>query len=345
MTKKKFFVVALIVLFVMCFAPWTIGMAAASPTYIDIGRVNADGSNFVLFDGNLYITQNGHFVITGTTNRRRVIVEDSLTDVSITLSDVNIDTRGRGHAFRIMYDSMVNLTLAGNNELTGDGTGLSIFTGATLVITENSEGSLTATGTQSASAGIGNAGGANFIVRGGTITARGANGAGIGGSGGGSGGNITIEGGTVTAIGGSCFSGAAGIGGGQRGSAANIIITGGTVTAIGGDGSSQRQPAGQSSGGGAGIGGGGGTGSSGGRSGNITITGNANVTAIGGNAPAGAGGAGVGSGSYAAADSFGNVTIDNTGERNFQGGTGVAGRNGADVGTGGNADGPGREMM
>ena len=112
----------------------------------------------------------------------------------------------------------------------------------------------------------------------------------------------------------------------------NISIQGGTITSIGGSG-------GAGIGGATGIGGGG----NGGSSGNITITGDANVTATGGNgntsrpnvlsSVASGGGAGVGSGGAilnVRAGAFENVVINNTGERNFKGGAGVSGLNGSD---------------
>jgi len=204
------------------------------------------------------------------------------------------------------------------------------------------------------SAGIGGSSehsGGTIIINGGTVSAAGGfAAAGIGGGDYGNGGFITINGGTVTATGGWC---GAGIGGGFKGNIDTIAINGGTVTATGG-----KSGAGIGSGwhgnidtitinsgtvtawgssSAAGIGGG--EGSSGGK---IKISGDANVTAIGGDyyyefGIGTGGGAGIGSGgtTYSKA-SAGTITIDTIGTVISSGGAGDGkfGK-GADIGTGG----------
>lgn len=133
--------------------------------------------------------------------------------------------------------------------------------------------------------------GSDIAISGGKVTATGGNGAaGIGGGFQGNGENITISGGEVNATGGASvennYSVGAGIGGGNNGKGTNISISGGTVTATGGsvagvDIASNKNVAN----GAAGIGGGGRGGSASG----VTITGGT-VNATGGNGAAGIGG-------------------------------------------------------
>ena len=231
-----------------------------------------------------------------------VTVDTNIPDaVGITMENVNIDS---GAAFSIGTGSTVDLTLVGTNTLTSSGAGnagLGVPSGATLVVTAASTGSLAATGggggTGGGGAGIGGGnggGGGTVTINGGTVTATGGSagtggdgsgigsGAGIGGgggTGGGSGGTVTIDGGSVTAGGGSSVGSygggsGAGIGGGGGGvsgygggSGATVTINGGTVTATGGSAGSGGSGVGIG-GGGAGIGGG-----NGGGGGTVTIDG------------------------------------------------------------------------
>lgn len=174
--------------------------------------------------------------------------------------------------------------------------------GATLVITKESTGTLTA---KAATTGAGIGGGlysqmnesnsdysylssGTITINGGTIIAVGGNNsAGIGSAGSTAGtyvgghtcGDITINGGTVTATGGNSSYPAAGIGGGGKNPGGNITITGGTVTATGGNYEGY---------GGAGIGSGYGYKMTDFSYGTITITGGT-VTATGGGNAAGIG--------------------------------------------------------
>lgn len=246
-------------------------------------------------------------------------------DTTIKLKGENT-LQSRGNRAGLEKDSTVNE----KGEVTGENTGK-------LTITADSPeaGKLTATGGWNA-AGIGGrrkGDTANIEIAGGTIIATGNQGAGIGGGVGGSAANIKISGGIVTATG---NGGAAGIGSGAESmaygtpankdysnDAFNIEITGGAVTANG-------------MGGGAGIGGGnggnahdikiskgtvsavgsaGGSGIGGGASSNmddhkgaekggygeVTISGDANVTAKGGTSENG-NGAAIGDGASAGVD-------------------------------------------
>ena len=203
----------------------------------------------------------------------------TLKDVKIDVSNTGWDNHAGKAALSVQGDGNVTIELDGNNELKSGNlkAGLEKNTSeGTLTLKDDKEagsGSLTAEGGGWA-AGIGGSDGKgtnNIIISGGTVTAEGGNyGAGIG-SGGGSydgGDHITITGGTVNATGGAW---GAGIGGGYGDDSDHITITGGTVTAEGGNY-------------GAGIGGGyGGVGD------HITIGGGA-VTAEGGENGAGIGG-------------------------------------------------------
>ncbi|MDR2155505.1 MAG: IPTL-CTERM sorting domain-containing protein [Burkholderiaceae bacterium] len=213
---------------------------------------------FRIFDSNP-ITITGNAVSIGT----RVLVQPGPFVANLTLDNAMIDLSGIGGGDQCAFDmsgARVNLTLVGVNVLASDGqcAGLRAPAGSTLEILAASTGSLTA------AAGSPGAG----------------EGAGIGGSVFEDGGTITIAGGTVTATGGGS-GGGAGIGGGSFGTDGNnITITGGTVTATGG------------SGGGPGIG------SDGDGGVNVSIGGNAQVTANGGDSTFNdvGGGAGIGSG-------------------------------------------------
>ena len=181
------------------------------------------------------------------------ITIDDVT-VNLTIKDVMIKSGGdgaRGWDLAGIYlkgHAQLNLTLEGDNTLLGldHGAGIEVEKGATLVITENSTGSLKAVGGAYGAAGIGgNAGstdseGTNYgtgtiIIKGGTISAEGGvywvsgvtdyqGGAGIGTGLYGIGGTIEILGGTISAEGGKLTG--AGIGGGDGGGVDTIVIGG-----------------------------------------------------------------------------------------------------------------------
>ena len=230
-------------------------------------------------------------VITLINNFANTVLNLTLRDVKIDVSDTGRENHAGKAALSVQGKGNVEIELDGKNELKSGyyRAGLEKTSAGTLTLKDNKEagsGSLNAEG-GALSAGIGgsyndysaNNGTKNIIITGSTVTATGGDGgAGIGGGNGGAAENITITGSTVTATGGGSVLGfgGAGIGGGGDGrnsdsNGKNITITGSTVTAKGGNGS-------------AGIGGGvGGSGES------ITITGST-VTAEGGNGAAGIGG-------------------------------------------------------
>ena len=290
------------------------------------GALALDSVPYVDASGNA-LTQDGVTAITGqTTWSNGWYVVNSTTTIGS----------------RITVSGNVNLILADGCTLTAS-QGVGVPTNASLTIwgQKGGTGTLRATAT-GRSAGIGGSntnndryGSANgsITINGGTVIASGGGNdtegaAGIGGSAGngyegGNGQNITINGGTVTATGGKGTStGGAGIGGGSGsgwdgGAGINITINGGTVTATGGNGNGEQ-------GGGAGIGGGRAYRDRGGRqcgyAQNITITGNAKVTANGGSYAAG-----IGAGSYSWADGItisGNAVVNATGGSD---GTGIGG--------------------
>ena len=191
------------------------------------------------------------------------ITIDNVT-VDLTIKDVTIKSGGAGASgwdlagIYLKGHARLNLTLEGDNTLLGleHGAGIEVEKGATLVITENSTGSLKAVGGAYGAAGIGgNAdavsyfhgsletkdfdgteyGTGTIIIKGGTIAAEGGvywvsgvtdyqGGAGIGTGSYGIGGTIEILGGTITAEGGKLTG--AGIGGGTGGGVDTIVIGG-----------------------------------------------------------------------------------------------------------------------
>ena len=230
-------------------------------------------------------------VITLINNFANTVLNLTLRDVKIDVSDTGRENHAGKAALSVQGKGNVEIELDGKNELKSGyyRAGLEKTSAGTLTLKDNKEagsGSLNAEG-GALSAGIGgsyndysaNNGTKNIIITGSTVTATGGDGgAGIGGGNGGAAKNITITGSTVTATGGGSVLGfgGAGIGGGGDGrnsdsNGKNITITGSTVTAKGGNGS-------------AGIGGGvAGIGEA------ITITGST-VTATGGIGAAGIGG-------------------------------------------------------
>ena len=292
-------------------------------------------------------------VITLINNFANTVLNLTLRDVKIDVSDTGRENHAGKAALSVQGKGNVEIELDGENELKSGAyrAGLeknNSTSAGTLTLKDNKEagsGSLNAEG-GALSAGIGacyEEGTKNIIITGGTVTATGGDGgAGIGGGDGGGAENITITGSTVTATGGSAMGfGGAGIGGGSDGrnsdsNGKNITITGSTVTAKGGNGS-------------AGIGGGvGGSGES------ITITGST-VTAEGGNGAAGIGsgngknititgstvtatgkygGAGIGGGGFDGGGNGNHITItgstviatsEGVGERGNRGGAGIGG--------------------
>ena len=281
-------------------------------------------------------------VITLINNFANTVLNLTLRDVKIDVSDTGRENHAGKAALSVQGKGNVEIELDGKNELKSGyyRAGLEKTSAGTLTLKDNKEagsGSLNAEG-GALSAGIGgsyndysaNNGTKNIIITGSTVTATGGDGgAGIGGGNGGAAENITITGSTVTATGGGSVLGfgGAGIGGGGDGrnsdsNGKNITITGSTVTATGGIGA-------------AGIGGGERCDGE-----NITITGST-VTATGDR-----GGAGIGGGAGESNRGNGNgnnITITGStvtaisngcGQRGNGGGAGIGGgcnRNGSHI--------------
>lgn len=205
--------------------------------------------------------------ITGTSSPENNIIISGGVTVHLTIDDLVIDKREcqvgnyRYAAIEIKENSTLYLTIKGDNVLKGGnlngGAGICVEGGNTLVITEESDGKITAVGGNGSgsAAGIGSgncgyaAGGqesrnpslGTIEINGGIINATGGEsyygldvvmasaGIGLSGMGQMGSGSITINGGTVTATGGK--SEGAGIGGGSLCYVGNISINGGTVTA------------------------------------------------------------------------------------------------------------------
>ena len=180
------------------------------------------------------------------------IVIDDVT-VNLTIDNVNVgygtDIIDDAAGILLKGKAKLNLTVKGENTLKGTygGAGIGVEEKATLIITKESTGSLTATGGGYGAAGIGGKGTASdegadnncrtgtIIIKGGTIEAEGGaywvsysrdyhGGAGIGTGRYGIGGTIKILGGTITAKGGKQTG--AGIGGGMSGRVDTIVIGG-----------------------------------------------------------------------------------------------------------------------
>ena len=179
-----------------------------------------------------------NYIITGTSTENGVTVSSGAP--KITLNNCSISTTA---AFSI-NGGVVTMVLINDNSLTSSGAaGLYVDSSATLTISDESTGSLTATSTGGQGAGIGQNGNTNgkysgaIIINGGTITAQGNDFAsGIGG-GSHSGANVTINGGNVTAtVSGYWGAAAIGSGYGNEVTAGTITINGGSVKATGGRG-------------------------------------------------------------------------------------------------------------
>ena len=199
---------------------------ANDPTPLSTGDVDLYSTNTVtLTEAECSGGCQGHKITQSYTQivGAKILVESGTHN--ITFSGLNLSSAAVG----IMPGGTMNLTLVGTNKIVGSGCGFYVPVGATLVITEQSTGSLDISLTNSTTAaGIGgayydpNGNVGDFscgmvVINGGTITAAGRDySAGIGGASYapnfGNGGNITITGGHVTATG---SDGAPGIGGGK----------------------------------------------------------------------------------------------------------------------------------
>ncbi|MFA9466317.1 MAG: InlB B-repeat-containing protein [Velocimicrobium sp.] len=245
----------------------TVLMVIVSIDYGGIIRVHAQsqsGNTYDISAGDITINSSNldtynYAVITGASESNMITIDGVTAYLTLSGMNLNIksvdDTIARWHsAIKLTNDATLNLTITGDNTVTGGDkhAAINVPAGCSLVITQDSTGTLTAKA-GNCSAGIGadcdqtensdimTVG--NITIDGGTVKAYGnAEGAGIGGTLSGKTGNIIINGGTVYAKGGGgllvkpfyqsiC---GAGIGGGGDGYVEKITITGGNVIAIGG---------------------------------------------------------------------------------------------------------------
>ena len=342
--KMKRLISFVIVLLLVCGMPVS---AFADTWYVDDGNitVNATDSGQTVSQGETTTPDDAPVITqrdssTPTTNTVTINAAEN-AEANVTLSGVNIDTRGTHKAaVEIQGEGDVVIELDGSNTVQSDwnragvekntrdpwGTNPGSGNGNLTITDENeTHGSLKATG-GGTGAGIGGGqdrSGSNITITGNAeVTAQGGySAAGIGGGDDNDGRNITISGNAeVIAIGGGL---GAGIGGGSAcGDGSYITIEGNAkVTAKGGNNA-------------AGIGGGECCDGS-----NITITGSAEVTATGGSMGAGIGGGACCTGSE-------NITVSGDAQVKAQGGvetnnpaTGAAIGDGAQY----NSDIPGRE--
>ena len=226
---------------------------------IDIGDVDAGGSSGQIEINAGNVSDWDGKTLTGNTTDKSLIING--VTLRLTIKDLSIDRSSLSStwlsAIGITGGGSLYLTLEGTNYLHGatGGAGIWVNSGATLEITAESTGAVTAIGGNGygGAAGIGAYASGMFFaqaptakyagtirIAGGNVTAQGGSytdygstrpcsgGAGIGGTYGPSGAVIEITGGVVNAQGGYM---AAGIGGGFAGSASEITISGGTVTA------------------------------------------------------------------------------------------------------------------
>ena len=179
----------------------------------------------------------GDVTITGTTRDNSIRVASGGVVKNITLADTNIDA---GYCAFNMSGAKVFLTLNGTNELkSGSSAGLRVTSGSILTI-DGTGSLLAQARSDSYGAGIGSAvsnngfvGGGDITINSGTVTAEGSNSsAGIGGGFASAGGSVTINGGTISVRGGT------GIGSGwerKNESGENTVVTYGGGMIIGGD--------------------------------------------------------------------------------------------------------------
>ena len=215
--------------------------------YLVINKDNVADFNGKTITGTYHPTER----LTGGKIEGGIVIDDVTVNLTIEGVNVGYGTKIIDNAAGILLKgkAKLNLTVKGENSLKGTygGAGIGVEKNATLVITEQSNGSLKAVGGAYGAAGIGGKAGSTgyeganeeygtgkIIIKGGTIEAEGGTywvyaynyhgGAGIGTGLYGIGGTIEILGGRITATGGKQTG--AGIGGGAGGSVDTIVIGG-----------------------------------------------------------------------------------------------------------------------
>ena len=216
--------------------------------YLVIDKTNVSKFNGKTITGTYHPTER---LSEGRKIEGGIVIDDVM--VNLTIDNVNVgygtDIIDDAAGILLKGKAKLNLTVKGENTLKGTygGAGIGVEKDATLVITEQSTGSLKAVGGACGAAGIGGKAGSTgyegakeeygtgkIIIKGGTIEAEGGaywvyaynyhGGAGIGTGLYGIGGTIEIMGGRITAAGGRETG--AGIGGGAGGSVDKIVIGG-----------------------------------------------------------------------------------------------------------------------
>lgn len=221
-------------------------VAAVAETSVTVGDFTltgvglVEGEDYSYSNDTLTILSSKDITISGTTTKDHIDIGANVT-ANVTIENLNIDVSSKDWTSAIYVNTnngVLNLTLSESNQLKSgyNSAGLSVGSGATLVITEQSSGSLEARGGLGASGIGGGYGGAKVgtvVINNGTVNAYGGGsnsdrgvyhgGCGIGGSNG----TITINGGSINAQGGD------GPGAGLGGNNTSVLITGGSVYARG----------------------------------------------------------------------------------------------------------------
>ncbi len=236
---KKKLLLALSLLMVFGILPISVfaAFAAESPLSLDLtnGSIVITETGYTQGDAIGETEYVGAYIITQTNAETETSNTVSASGTqNITLNGVNINAV---NAAAISVTGMTNLTLLGNNKLTSaeNFAGVEVNSGAALIITADSIGSLNAIGGR-LGAGIGggnNKQAGDITINAGTIIATaGTSGAGIGGGCYGDGGTTIINGGIITTT---CNgNNGAGIGGGFYGASGKITINDGIINATGG---------------------------------------------------------------------------------------------------------------
>jgi hypothetical protein len=208
MNMKKFPVKSVLA----CLCLTGLAMSALADGIINLADGSGSGSGWTFENNSILITENGSYTISGTTTENSVTVEKALT-VDITLDNAQISTVRPFHINpnTSAANTIVNLTLVGDNVLTttksrtaeGGQAGLSVPVNSTVNI--DGTGSLTATG---------------------SLNSSGNGGAGIGSAQSVGSGKVNINGGTITAV---SLDKAAGIGSGYHAAQGAVTVTGGVV--------------------------------------------------------------------------------------------------------------------
>lgn len=155
MKKHTFYV---FVVFCMIFTLLPVAVLADESSNVvgDFTVVGDDGS--YSYDApTLYITNNEPLIISGTTIRHNIVVENDI-NANLTLSDLSIDVSGiSGCALDISENSAISLTIVGDNTLKSGGNcaGLRVASDSEVMVHGTNSDYLVAIGGMNGGAGIG----------------------------------------------------------------------------------------------------------------------------------------------------------------------------------------------